>query len=1117
MTEAEPERLYEKVRRYLSAVRVRSNLLACLHGALTSLAVGLALMALAIVAEEVAHLSTGGRAALFWAVLVLGGAGVLALAGPPLLRLAGILRDEGDLETAGRVGRAYPGVRDRLVNMLQLYSERSQSAPYYSAELIDAAIEDLRGDVEALDVSTVTGAGALTGRVKLLGGMLALCGLAALLFPAAAERLSRYDRAYAYTPLVQLVVEPGNARAVKGESLDITVRVVGDAPAFLLFASRPQGQTDFEERRVEPVEPQKFLVRLRSLAVTTEYFACVNDVRSDTFHVLVTERPLVRTVQLTLHYPPYSGLGTRELPDDVGDVTALRGTIVGVRLLTGRPVVSAELAFSDSTRVSLRVEGTAVRGRFTLAKNLTYHICLRDSAGVSNSDPITYALSVTPDAYPAAAILVPGTDLDVTEASSLDILVKITDDFGFTRLRLAEKLVQSRYEQPATEFTYREITLPELTRPDTAVSYQWPLTELSLVPEDVVQYYMEVFDNDAVSGPKSGVSATYSVRLPSLEEVFADVDRAHEQRRDELENSLEAAREARKDLEQLRQELTKEQQKLDWQTQRRAENLLKNYGELQKKLDAVEQRIGDMADAMEKRQLLSPETLEKYRELQRVMEGMNSPELAEALRRMQQALQALSPEAMRQALQTMEFSEEAFRKSIERTLALVKRIQIEQRMEELVKRAEGMAKAQEAVRDQTQRATRDDPGGVEELARRQAGIEQEREGLEKSLDDLAGKMEEFAAEMPIQDLQKAKHTIGESGLEQDLERAADHLKRGEFDQASDAQDSAVRKTKAFAEQMEETRRALQRAQMQQVANELGGVLRDLLELSQRQEELKRQSRTVDQNSLTLRENAQRQMDVQHDLSSVTSRLGKLAQKTFSVSPEMGKSIGDALRSMGESVQLLDQRAGAAAAEKQQSAMASLNQAAQQVQGALSALRQGGGQGMAGLLQRLQRLTGMQQGINDGTRGLSQQQAAEMARLAGEQGIVRKSLEQLAREASLQGEASRLLGDLNKIAQEMREVQVDLAQQNVNPETMKRQEHILSRLIDSQRSLEERDFEKRRVAESGRTLARTRPAPVDLSGEEMKNKLRRDLLKALEGGYAPEYEALIRKYFEVLEQ
>jgi hypothetical protein len=173
--------------------------------------------------------------------------------------------------------------------------------------------------------------------------------------------------------------------------------------------------------------------------------------------------------------------------------------------------------------------------------------------------------------------------------------------------------------------------------------------------------------------------------------------------------------------------------------------------------------------------------------------------------------------------------------------------------------------------------------------------------------------------------------------------------------------------------------------------------------------------------------------------------------------------------------------------------------------------------MAGLLQRLQRLTGMQQGINDGTRGLSQQQAAEMARLAGEQGIVRKSLEQLSREASLQGEASRLLGDLNKIAQEMREVQTDLAQQNVSPETTKRQEHILSRLIDSQRSLQERDFEKRRVAESGRTLARTHPAPVNLSSEEMKNKLRRDLLKALEGGYTPEYEALIRKYFEVLEQ
>jgi hypothetical protein len=189
---------------------------------------------------------------------------------------------------------------------------------------------------------------------------------------------------------------------------------------------------------------------------------------------------------------------------------------------------------------------------------------------------------------------------------------------------------------------------------------------------------------------------------------------------------------------------------------------------------------------------------------------------------------------------------------------------------------------------------------------------------------------------------------------------------------------------------------------------------------------------------------------------------------------------------------------------------------------MNAMMQGGGQGMgmAGLMQRLQGLTGMQQGINQGTQnlgGMSPQQAAELARLASEQGMVRKSLEQLAKETSNSGELSKLLGDLNRIAQDMREVQTDLAQENVNPETLRKQERILSRLLDSQRSMRERDYEKRRKAESGRDITRSTPADLDPTTQEGKNRLRQDMLKAMEEGYAKDYEELIKKYFEALEQ
>src|SRR3989304_2053662 len=179
---------------------------------------------------------------------------------------------------------------------------------------------------------------------------------------------------------------------------------------------------------------------------------------------------------------------------------------------------------------------------------------------------------------------------------------------------------------------------------------------------------------------------------------------------------------------------------------------------------------------------------------------------------------------------------------------------------------------------------------------------------------------------------------------------------------------------------------------------------------------------------------------------------------------MGKAMGKALSEMNEAMNGMESRNGAMTSQHQGAAMGSLNEAAMRVLSALQAMMQGGGGGLQSLLQQLQQMIGQQQGINAGTMNLGQsnaltvEQQAEMARLAAQQGAVQKSLEQLNEEARQSAERERILGDLGKISEEMKEVVKDLEQRNVNPKTIERQERILSRLLDAQRSMRERDFE-----------------------------------------------------------
>ncbi|MBX2991579.1 MAG: hypothetical protein KF749_10490 [Bacteroidetes bacterium] len=1133
MSENTPKILSELTDR-LSAVRRKENSSSLLYGILFSASVMVVAAGSMILIEQIFYLPAPARTIIFWVVT----AAAIGLLGwfvfRPLLTRFGLLPAESDSQTAEKVGKAFPGINDHLVNILQLYKEKD-STQYYSPDLIDASFEDVRKEIEPVDFTSAVSYAPARKWGRIFG---LVCGVTVLLFAVfpsgflgAANRLLHYSESFETPQPFRFIVEPGNKEVVKGAPVPIVVKVEGVPQKQITLSSKPSGQIQFEERTLVANADGTFNYEMPALKSTTIYRASAGDVSSDEYTLTVIDRPMAKMLRVNLSFPSYAKLPPRQLDDNVGDVTALRGTRITLSLEANKSLAEAKLVFTQPANEPnrkpithpLTVSGNKASGSLMLLREQTYYIHLVDEENITSAEPIEYSLKIVPDAFPTAQILFPGTNIDIAENSRLNMLYKITDDFGFSSLRLAYRLIQSRYEQPWEDFRYLAVTIPTAITNEGDIAHLWPLSELNLVPEDVVSYYLEVFDNDNISGPKSGRSEIYTLRLPSLEEVFADLNQSHDVSLEAMKESLKQAEEAKKELEQLQQEMRKNQQKMDWQQQKKAEEMLKKYEEIQKKMEEVNKTINEMVQKMEKNEVLSQETLEKYQELQELMEQMNSPEFADAMKKMQQAMQQMNPEQMRQAMQNFQFNEENFRKSIERTMNLLKRIQIEQKMDEAIKRAEEMMKKQEDLQKQTEQTNPSDKNKLDDLAQQQKDLKEMLEQLQKELAELQKKMQEFPAEMPLDEMQKAQEQLYQSQLDEMMEQIAQQMQQQQLSQAMQNQQSARQKMQQFMQQMQQMQQAMRQNQQRQIVNEMRRALQDLLNLSKRQEQLKNQSQRMEPNSQQYRDNAQQQMDVLRDLANVTQGLSRLSQKTFAITPELGKSIGDAMRQMNQAMQSLDQRSGNQAGAQQQGAMGSLNEAADQLQSGINGMMQGGqgmGMGMAGFMQRLQQMSGQQQGINQGTQslqGMSQQQMAEMGRLAAEQGMVRKSLEQLAKEAAQSGELSKMLGDLNRVAQDMREVQTDLAQGNVNPETMKKQERILSRLLDSQRSARERDFEKKRRAESGTNVARRSPGEIDLTTQEGRNRLRQDLQKAIDEGYARDYQELIKKYYEALEK
>jgi hypothetical protein len=1121
---SEPTNILTDILNRLSATRRRQYAVDLKSGALLfGTVTALALLAASLL-ELAFRMDRTGRTILFFLVSAVLGILLVWHVLLPLLRSIGVIRSIGDAELAARIGKHFPQIHDRLLNLLQLNEELSSGRSLYSPELVDASFQDLASEIQTLNFTDAVDSSPVNRSLKIFGasvaGSLLLLIASPTQFYDSLFRITHFNREFVIPSEFAFAISPGDSEVVKGQPVQISVRVqstslasAAKGPQRLSLFWRLEGTQNYESSELGADSTGVYRTSFPSLRGSTEYFAKISSAESQHYRLSVVDRPVFRSFHVKLEYPLYTKLPPRLQEEFIGDVAALAGTKVLVTGIASKDLRDGQIVFGAGSPVPLSINDQKFSASFRLLTETEYHIAIIDVEKLANSEPVHYQLTIVPDEAPSIAILQPGRNVDLAGDKFLRLFMQAKDDFGISNIRVGYRLIHSRYEQPWDAYKFVTVPLPSGVSTEVEVPYTWDLSPLRLAPEDVVEYFGEAFDNDAVKGPKSTRTQLYLIRLPSIEEVFAELDKGHEATLEDLKQSLQDARQLKDKIESINQDIKKNKE-MDWQQQKKMEEMAKKYQELQKNLDNVKAKLDDMVQKMDQQQVLSKETMDKYMELQQMFEQLNSSELMQALKQMQQAMQNLNKEQLQQALQKLTFSEDRFRQSIERTIELLKRIQIEQKLDEAFRRAQELEQTQKDLNEQTAKAENNEQA-KKDLAKKQADMAEKQRELEKESTDVQKRMEEFFAEMPADKMQKFNADRQEQQLDKQMSQAGSQIQSGQMQQAQMTQQQLAQQLKDQSSQLKSIQQEMLQKQMQQTLTEMRKATNDILELSKREEGLKQESGSAPGNSPQLRENAEEQMHVMQDMRNVVRGLGELSKRSFAVTPEMGRSIGEAMGHMQSSMNSLEVRNGAGASQEQGMAMGSLNKSAMQIQGAMQNMMQAGGSGMGSLLQQLQMMAGQQQSINMQTQ--SMQQAADAARLAVEQEAVRKSLEQLNKEAQASADQKKILGDLDKIAGDMKEVVQNMEQNNINPETLRKQERILSRLLDASKSMNERDYEKKRKSQTGTEIARRGPNDLDPSTLEGKNKLMEDLLKSLEHGYSKDYQELIRKYFEELQK
>lgn len=1081
-----------------------------------------------VLLEAVGNFNSEFRTVLFYVLISIVLLSFLLQVFYPFIKDLFYLKNPDFIEAARIIGIHFQEIKDELSNSLQLIDEqkRNNSNQLVSNQLIEAAFENVYNKTEKLNFNSVVDFSSTKKLLKISISFLLITILLTAAIPglnSAAYRLINYNKSFTQPQKFFFQIEPGNAEITKGENVTISIKIIGKGPSQIILATKSEEETEFVEKKLSSDSLGIFNYEAITVKSSFEYYAFADGIKSEIYKINVINRPIITSLELNIIPPAYSKLSPITQKDN-GNITALKGSKVKLTINSSRQLSKAVLSFGDSSVKQMLINNTNAFGEFNVVKETNYKILIEDTQDISNVNPITYSIKIIYDELPSIEMIAPTDNIKLRNDSKISLISRIKDDYGFSKLTLNYQLTFSKYREPAKEYSVVSIPINKELKEDE-IYYTWDLSPLVLAEGEMLSYYLEIFDNDNVSGPKSAKTKIFTILVPSIDELFTEAENTQQDAVKELSETLKEAENLNQEMQKISNELKQNKRDITWQEKERIEKAAEKFKVLMQKADEISQKLSEMKNNLMQNNLLSEETLQKYNELQKLLDEMSSKEMKEVFKRLQETLQSLMRDNVQMSLEELKANEEYFKKSLERTLNLLKRIQVEQEIDELIKRTEELSQKIEELKNKTELSNLLDKQSRDELSKRQKDVTEDLNSLEEEMKKLEDKMGELrdSKDLPKEQLKKAMEEYEKQNNQELSEEALKGIQQMQKQQAIRNQQQLSSNMSSMNNHFKNLQSAMQQMNQVKTYYDMMKILDDLLTLSDMQEKLKNETEKLSYNSPEFNKNSRKQNEIQNNLNKILQKMTELSQKTFAITPEMGKALGKSFSEMQQSIGALQNRNSPLAAQFQNRAMEHLNEAANLIKGGMEQMMNGGqGAGMMSLFQQLQQLSQQQMNLNQLTQmlnqgKLSQEMMSQLQRLAQEQELIRKSLEQLNKEAQESGQSKRLAANLEKIMEEMKEIVTNLQTEKLNDELIKQQERILSRLLDAQRSINERDYEKDRKSNAGKNIARTSPPELILSTEEGKNKLRDELQKAIREGYKKDYEDLIRKYFEALEK
>ena len=1044
----------------------------------------------------------------------------------PLTKLLNIGKIISHEDAAKIIGKHFPEVADKLLNLLQL----KQLSLSNESQILLASIDQRTKELYPISFHKAIDK-KKTKKIGLIAVFILLLFLfVGFLFPNfLKDSTYRYINHTQYfekpTPF-EFILQNSTLEALQQEDYLVELKVKGS-----MLPDMVNIKIDGQEFSMKKNNKTAFSYNISQLQKNISLSFLANGYESREYVIKVKPKPILVNIKAKVTPPAYTKLQSTVITS-LNDIYVPKGSSI---TWEGFVRDTKEVIFLQQKNNIIISPNE--KGKFTYS-----HIVKNDMSfdvKTSNqftiySDTLSIYIKTIEDLYPQIAIV---EHKDTIFPDRILFRGQIKDDYGFSMLTFCINHIRGND-------TIRKTSAIEVNKNDNAQDfyYNYDLTNLSISRGDKLEYYFEVKDNDAINGGKITKSKIFSLNLPTEEELEAKKEENTQNIKESTKDALAKIKDLKDQINEISKQLINKQN-LTWQDKEQIKDLLKKQEDIKKEIEEIKQSLEENNLLEEKLTEQEEEILKKQKELEELFDKVLNQRMKDILEEMKKlAEEQIDKNKLNETLNNIKLNNEDVAKELDRNIEMYKRLEMEKLSNELTEKLDKLSKDQKELSENLKSKNR------EENISKQEKLNDEFKQQQDKLDKLEKLSKEIEDQKPL-DRDKQLELEINKNQEDALENLNDNKNK-----------KAKGKMNSASEQMQQMSNSIKQQQQENQSNQLAEdienvrqILENLVKISKYQEDLMNKIKTTKVSDPLYQEIIKRQYYLKEKMRPAADTLFAISKRQ----PQIGYMINQELNKIDDYIEkslstLLQYNQAHYSNYKnnsvlswQQYAMSSMNNLALMLRESL--------ENMKNQQQSNKSKSNSSQQCNNPSSSSQQQNKPSQQSLKDLQESLNKELERLKKELEQGQQGKKKIGDnaklneslakavaqqemirkmvqreaeriktekgkpsknLNEIAKQMEQTEKDIVNKRITHNTINRQAKILTRLLEHEKAEKKQEKDNKRESKIGKDKINIEDKDfIDFKKIEEKET---ELFRQVQPIFSPFYKEKVNKYFYNIE-